>query len=338
MERWCAAPVAGRTDSGDGASAAADGHVSEEGEMDARQTHGDGRKARPAAWAALAAVLLSALPVAAQAAERVALVIGNSKYHDPDAVLRNPGNDADAMAAALGRLGFEVVLGKDLDKEGFFVKLKEFVKAARGADVALFFYAGHGLQVNEKNWLMPVNASGMEDELDLEHRAVMLDHVMNNMPGRSNLVFLDACRNNPLARGLARSMRLSRADAPSRGLARVPVQSGSGMFIGYATAAGKVASDGPDDNSPFTKALLAHIEDPKWSVGEMFGKVVESVMAATGKDQVPWSESSLSGTPSTWPRRRLLRPRRPRPRGPRPGGRLRLRPGTRRGPTRRPSA
>ena len=189
--------------------------------MDARQTHGDGRKARPAAWAALAAVLLSALPVAAQAAERVALVIGNSKYHDPDAVLRNPGNDADAMAAALGRLGFEVIKGKDLDRDGFYDTLDKFAAAARGADVALFFYAGHGLQVNEKNWLVPVDAR-LESKRDLERRAVKLDTVMDEMQGRANLVFLDACRNNPLARGLARAMGVSRAaDAATRGLARV---------------------------------------------------------------------------------------------------------------------
>ena len=266
--------------------------------MDARKAHPSGRGVRWAAWTL--ALLLSALPLAAGAAERVALVIGNSKYHDPGAVLRNPGNDADGMAAALGRLGFEVVLGKDLDRDGFYDKRKEFAAAAREADVALFFYAGHGMQdAKGTNWLLPVDAK-LESDLDLEPRAVKLDTVMDVMPGRSNLVFLDACRNNPLARGLALSKGRSRAAAneeANRGLARVPVQSGSGMFIGYATAAGKVASDGSDDNSPFTKALLAHIENPKWSVGEMFGKVVESVKAATGKDQVPWSESSLSGDP-----------------------------------------
>ena len=240
-------------------------------------------------------VALCALCASPQAAERVALVIGNAAYESPDAVLENPGNDADGMAAALGRLGFEVVLGKDLDRDGFFDTLGKFATEARGADVALFFYAGHGLQVDGKNWLVPVDAS-LESKWDLERRAVKLDTVMDAMQGRANLVFLDACRNNPLARGLARAMGVSRAaEAATRGLARV--EKGRGRFIGYATAPDDVAADGDGRNSPFTKALLAHIEDPKWSVGEMFGKVIESVVAATGGAQEPWQSSSLRGDP-----------------------------------------
>ena len=255
------------------------------------------RGGRWAASVALAgAVLLSAWAGPAGAAERrVALVIGNAGYHDPDAVLSNPGHDADAMAAALGWLGFEVVLGKDLDRDGFYDTLDEFAAAARGADVALFFYAGHGVQVDEKNWLVPVDAR-LESRRDLERRAVKLDTVMDEMQGRSNLVFLDACRNNPLARGLARAMGVSRAaEAATRGLA--PVEKGRGRFIGYATAPDDVAADGDGDNSPFTKALLAHIENPKWSVPDMFGKVVESVVDATGGAQEPWQTSSLRGDP-----------------------------------------
>ena len=165
--------------------------------------------------------------------ERVALVIGNAKpTTSPDAVLKNPGNDAEGMAEALGRLGFEVVLGTDLDQKGFLVKLKEYEKAARGADVALFFYAGHGLQVKGKNWLMPIDAK-LESDLDLEFSAVRLDTVMGRMGGTKKLVFLDACRNNPLARGLARSMGLSRTEAISRGLARV--KDVPGTLVVYAT-------------------------------------------------------------------------------------------------------
>ena len=121
--------------------------------MDARQPHGDGRRARPTAWAA-AVVLWSVLPVAAEAAQRVALVIGNSAYEHTDP-LRNPGNDAAGMASALGRLGFEAVLGTDLDLDGFYDTLGEFDEASRGADATLFFYAGHGLQVRGKSWLAP---------------------------------------------------------------------------------------------------------------------------------------------------------------------------------------
>ena len=269
--------------------------------MDARQTHGDRRKARPAAWATLAVVVvLTALPVAAGAAERVALVIGNADYDDDAADLKNPVNDADGMAEALEGLGFDVVLGKDLDRGEFYVKLNEFVKKASrgaGADVTLFFYAGHGLQVDGKNWLVPVDAK-LESKLDLEHRAVKLDTVMDHMPGRHNLVFLDACRNNPLAVELARSMGLSRAvDAATRGLA--VADRGSGRFIGYATAADDVAADGPagDQNSPFTKALLSHIVRPGLSVPGMFQKVIQSVYDATGGRQVPWQASSLRGDP-----------------------------------------
>ena len=136
--------------------------------MDARQTRGDGRKACPAAaWATLAAavVLSSGLPGAAQAAERVALVIGNAAYEHTDA-LRNPGNDAVAMAGALRGLDFEVVMGTDLDFDGFYDKLDEFDEASRGADVTLFFYAGHGLQVQDRNWLAPVDAR-LETKRDL---------------------------------------------------------------------------------------------------------------------------------------------------------------------------
>ena len=167
----------------------------------------------------------------------------------------------------------------------------------------MFFYAGHGLQVDGKNWLVPVDAK-LESKRDLERRAFKLDTVMDDMPGRHNLVFLDACRNNPLAVELARSMRaaelaqsmgLSRAvDAATRGLARV--DKGSGRFIGYATQIDNVAEDGKGDHSPFTAALLEHIDTPL-SVPDMFGKVVESVYDATGGRQVPWQASSLRGDP-----------------------------------------
>ena len=259
--------------------------------MDARRTYGDGRKARPAAWAALAAavVLLSVLPVAAGAAQRVALVIGNSAYEHTDP-LRNPGNDAAGMAAALGRLGFEVVQGTDLDLDGFYDKLGEFDAASRGADVTLFFYAGHGLQVQGKNWLAPVDAK-LGSRLDLERGAVRLDTVLEHMRGTKKLVYLDACRNNPLAGDLARTMGLSRTAATNRGLARV--RSGSGTLIGYATAPDDVAADGEGRHSPFTEALLAHIETPGLSVNDMFGEVSGAVSRATGGKQVSWSHSSL---------------------------------------------
>ena len=257
--------------------------------MNVKQTFGGRRRARWGEWAAVVAVLLTALPVAAQAAGRVALVIGNSAYEHTDP-LRNPGNDAAGMAAALGRLGFEVVLGTDLDLDGFYDTLGEFDEASRGADVTLFFYAGHGLQVQGKNWLAPVDAR-LGSRLDLERGAVRLDTVLEHMRGTKKLVYLDACRNNPLAGDLARSMGVSRAAATSRGLARV--RSGSGTLIGYATAPDDVAADGEGRHSPFTEALLAHIETPGLSVNDMFGEVSGAVSRATGGKQVPWSHSSL---------------------------------------------
>ena len=273
--------------------------------MDVRQTCWNRRRDRSGAWVALAAAVLSSTLFGAsgtaqgarslvasssgQAGKRVALVIGNAAYEHTDP-LRNPGNDADGMAAALGRLGFEVVLGKDLDLDGFYDTLGEFDEASRGADVTLFFYAGHGLQVQGKNWLAPVDAK-LGSRLDLERGAVELDTVLEHMRGSKKLVYLDACRNNPLAGDLARTMGLSRTAATSRGLARV--QSGSGTLIGYATAPDDVAADGEGRNSPFTEALLEHIETPGLSVNDMFGEVSGAVSRATGGKQVPWSHSSL---------------------------------------------
>ena len=244
---------------------------------------------RLSVWALACFALLWASVVSAGASDRVALVVGNAAYEHTDA-LRNPGNDAEAMAAALERLGFEVVLGTDLDLDGFYDKLDEFDAASRGADVTLFFYAGHGLQVDGKNWLAPVDAR-LGSKLDLKRGAVELDTVLDQMRGTTKLVYLDACRTNPLARGLARSMGLTRTAAAERGLARVEDEPGT--LIGYATAPGGVADDGGGLNSPFTEALLAHIEMPGLSVNDMFGEVSKAVRRATGGDQVPWISSSL---------------------------------------------
>ena len=288
MGAECAVLVAGE-DGSPGtarAGAASAGHVSEEREMEARHPRG-GRLAASAALAG--AVLLSALAGAAGAAQRVALVIGNAAYEHTEA-LRNPGNDAAAMAAKLRSLGFYVVVGTDLDLDGFDHKLDEFEEAAREAEVTLFFYAGHGLQVDGKNWLVPVDAE-LEKKRDLKRRAVELDDVTGSMPGKKKLVFLDACRNNPLAGDLARSMGLSRAVAAQRGLARV--ESGDGMLIGYATQPGNTTADGAGDNSPYTTALLEHIATPGLSVDDMLTKVTQSVLAATARRQAPWKHSSL---------------------------------------------
>lgn len=195
----------------------------------------------------------------ARAAKRVALVIGNSAYTH-STPLRNPSNDANAIAAVLKRLGFKVEKGVNVNRRELESKIRTFAKLARGADVALFFYAGHGLQVNGRNYLVPVDAK-LPDEDDLEFETVRLETILTLMERerRTNLMFLDACRDNPLARNLARGMG-TRSAAVGRGLA--PVESGVGTLIAFATKPGSVALDGKGANSPFTRALLKHIETP----------------------------------------------------------------------------
>ena len=235
--------------------------------------------------------LLLMMAVSVLAAERVALVVGNAAYEQEIAELKNPGNDAAAMAAALRRLGFEVIEGRDLDEDAFYDKITAFDIAARSAKVALFFYAGHGLQVDGRNYLAPVDLR-LETKQDLKRGAIELATVLEVMRSETNLVILDACRNNPLAAELARTLGLSRAAVASRGLARV--DSASGTLIAYATEPGAVAADGTGDHSPYTEAFLEHLETPGLSVQDLFTEVTASVLKRTGERQKPWTHSSLS--------------------------------------------
>lgn len=242
--------------------------------------------------AGAAAVLLAALSVTASAAPRVALVIGNAAY-EHTTPLRNSRNDAADMASALRAVGFEVIEGLDLDKSGFEEKLYEFAAAAQGAEATLFFYAGHGLQVDGENYLVPTDARLMR-EIDLRLRTFELTAFTDEMRGATNMVFLDACRDNPLARSLVRSMGATRSAAVGRGLGRV--DSTSGTLIAYATQPGNVAGDGAGRNSPFTEALLAHLATPGQSVNDLMTVVTGAVMSATGGRQQPWVHSSLPHT------------------------------------------
>ena len=239
------------------------------------------------AWTAF--VLLSVLSLPVPAAQRVALVIGNAQYRHTTPLL-NPRNDAADVAGALEDLGFEVIEGIDVDKGAFGSMLREFAKAARGAEVTLFFYAGHGLQVEGKNYLVPTDAK-LVDEVDLDLEAFELAKFMRQMRGGTNLVLLDACRDNPLASNLVRSMGPTRSAAVGRGLGRV--ETGSGTLIAYATQPGNVADDGEGRNSPFTGALLAHIATPGLSVDALLARVTDDVMKRTGERQQPWRHSSL---------------------------------------------
>ena len=241
--------------------------------------------------AMLAAVAL-AEPAAAQ--KRVALVIGNAAYTHAGR-LANPANDAADMAAAMKSLGIEVIVGLDLDRRGFDAKLREFSRALAEADVGILFYAGHGLQVGLRNYLVPTDAQ-LQSERDLEFEAVALDFVMRQMEigreGRTNIVFLDACRDNPLARNLARAMG-TRSVGVGRGLAEV--QAGVGTFIAYATKPGEVAQDGEGRNSPFTAALAKAVKAPGKGLTAVMVDVRKEVLATTRNRQVPWDHSALTG-------------------------------------------
>jgi hypothetical protein len=247
-----------------------------------------------AAWTAVisALALLAALAEHAHAERRVALVVGNGAYQHT-VPLANPRNDAQDIAAALGELGFEVISGTDLDKRSLDLKVREFARALEGADVGLFFYAGHGLQVKGINYLVATDAK-LEAERDLDFDAVRVEFVLAQMEreAKTNIVFLDACRNNPLARNLARSMG-TRGVAENNGLA--PIKSGLGTFIAFATEPGNVASDGSGRNSPFTAALKDHIDAPGASITDVLIDVRKDVVEATKGDQVPWDHSALRG-------------------------------------------
>ena len=249
----------------------------------------------PEGWKCLTAAVLWALllvPAASvPAAERVALVVGNANYNETAARLRSPVNDATAMAAALRRLGFRVIEGNDLDDDGFYNKIGAFEDAMGSAKVALFFYAGHGLQVEGRNYLAPVDLK-LERKQDLRLHAIDLDSVLEVMQSETKIVILDACRNNPLAGGLASSLGLTRKTLENGGLAWV--ESTSGTLIAYAAAPGKTAVDVEEDHSPYTAALLEHLETPGLSVVELFAHVSESVIKRTGERQRPWRNHSLS--------------------------------------------
>jgi uncharacterized caspase-like protein len=239
----------------------------------------------------LTAITLMLTPASAE--KRVALVVGNTHYeHSP--ALTNPANDAEDVARVLKSLGFEVLLGLDLDKRAFDLKVRDFALALSQADTALFFYAGHGLQVSLQNYLVPVDAK-IARERDLDFEVVRLDFILKQMElereGKTNIVFLDACRDNPFAETLARTMG-TRAISIGRGLAEV--QTGVGTFIAYSTQPGNVASDGSGRNSPFAAALKRHLPEPARNLTNIMINVRKDVLDATKGRQVPWDHSALT--------------------------------------------
>lgn len=240
------------------------------------------------------AITFAATALPALAEKRVALVIGNSKYTDATP-LANPVNDANDIASALKTAGFDVILGLDVDKRAFDTKVRNFAELVEASDVAVFFYAGHGLQVSGRNYLIPIDAR-LANERDLDFDAVSLDLVLKQMErGRgekTNIVFLDACRDNPFTRNLARSMG-TRSSNLGKGLAQV--DTGVGTFISYSTQPGNVALDGTGRNSPFTAALAKHVRESNRNLTSTMIEVRKDVLAATGGKQVPWDHSALTG-------------------------------------------
>jgi uncharacterized caspase-like protein len=242
--------------------------------------------------ALIASCMLLVLPASAE--KRVALVVGNSAYKDVPS-LPNPVNDANDVASALKASGFDVVLGIDVDKRDFDSRIRSFTQLLETADVAVLFYAGHGLQVGGRNFLIPVDAK-LQSERELDFDAVSLDFILKQMElgraDKTNIVFLDACRDNPFAGNLARSMG-TRSASIGKGLAQA--ETGVGTFIAYSTQPGNVAVDGKGRNSPFTAALTKNIKESNNNLTSVMIEVRKDVLAATGGKQVPWDHSALTG-------------------------------------------
>ncbi len=246
---------------------------------------------------AFASMVLSTSAYAALE-KRVALIIGNGAYTNAPA-LANPVADARAMASKMRAMGFEIVEGYDLDKGGLERTVRDFARTAKNADLSLFFYAGHGIAVENKNYLIPVDAR-FEDSSALDFEAVPVNLVTRQMQFSDgvSLVFLDACRDNPLARTLSRSMGgTTRSSGVGSGLAAMKITNpGRGLAIAFATSPGAVAYDGAGQHSPFTGALLKHIDEPNTDITEIMSRVTGEVVKSTNQKQRPWLNTSLTGS------------------------------------------
>lgn len=240
----------------------------------------------------LLALLILTWTAPALAARRVALVIGNSAYEHVGR-LANPANDATSVATALKEAGFDVVdLRQDLKTSEMRRTLRDFSDAARGADVAVIYYAGHGMEVDGNNYLIPVDAV-LERDIDVYDEAFALDRVLATIePAKQlRLIILDACRDNPFAKTMKRTIA---SRAIGRGLAKVE-PSGPNTLIAFASKAGSVASDGDSGHSPFTTALVKYIARPGLDLRRAFGFVRDDVLKSTANTQEPYVYGSLGG-------------------------------------------
>jgi len=242
----------------------------------------------------LAGMVCGTAPVSSLADTLVALVIGNGAYANAPR-LPNPPSDAAGVAAALKRAGFDTVLATDLTKAGMDEATIKFARAARSADVAMFYYSGHALQFGGVNYLAPIDTK-LTDEADLR-RMTRIDEVVADLGQAKNLriLVLDSCRDNPFADQLKRSIGVTRALPLQRGLAKI--DSPAGMIVAYATQAGRTAEDGNGQNSPYTAAFLKHF-DEKEEIGTIFRRISADVYETTKHQQLP--ELSLSVIGEFW--------------------------------------
>ena len=251
---------------------------------------------RPSALAVIFGFCFLVLCGDAFAANRVALIIGNSGYrHVP--TLANPESDADAMGILFTRMGFNVVqLQKNLGINDMRRVVRDFADTTREADIAVIYYAGHGIEVGGLNYLIPIDAS-LRRDIDVEDETVSLDRLLQVMePTRQlRLVILDACRDNPFTTSMRRTM-VSRSIG--RGLARVEPTT-SNTLVAFAAKAGSTAADGVGADSPFTGALLKHLEAPGLDVRLAFGRVRDEVLKSTAGGQEPFVYGSLGGATVT---------------------------------------
>ncbi len=238
--------------------------------------------------AGLAAIAFMFCTGLARAENRVALVIGNSNY-EKLAKLTNPANDARLVASTLAGLKFNLVGGGaqlDLDKGGFEKAVRAFGQALDSADIALFYYAGHGVEVAGTNYLIPVSANPTR-EADVDFELISANLVLKQMGSaktKLDIVVLDACRNNPLS---GRSIR-----AGGGGLAPLKVPDNKATLISYSTQPGNVADDGSDGDSPYTKAFASTIQKPGLDVFNAFNQVGLRVKISSGGSQIPWVAAS----------------------------------------------
>lgn len=245
-------------------------------------------------WARLTRAVAAVLTLAAMAlavpaeARKVALVIGNSRYANTTS-LGNPPNDASLVARSASEAGFEVTVAADQTNQDFQRTLRDFRAQADGADVAMIYYAGHAIEGQGRNWLIPVDAR-LETEFDLPYEAINLDRLLEAVSGsRVRMLVLDSCRNNPFGNSWRRGVR-----AVPSGLAGVEIDD---VLIIYAAAPGQVAMDGVGENSPFAESLARRLVQPGLPLQLLGGAIRDDVLATTGGKQRPFVSASMSGQP-----------------------------------------